>query len=299
MTDNAHHSPHSHSHGRGTHSDGHHPREHHRLAFLVAEAPRLKGIHRLDRRRFIADLGRGTLALALLGPMVACSNSSDGSSATTSSTASQSRATDEDGDDVESLQWSQVNLGFVSAYVLVRGNTAAVVDSGTAGSAAAIGEGLATLGVTYDDVSHVLLTHAHDDHIGGLPEVLGEASTATTYAGAADAPKIEVGGAAVTPVGDGDDVFGLQIIETPGHTPGSISMFDSGVGLLIAGDALNTDASGSEITAANPQFTSDMGSADASVKKLAALSPDAVVVGHGNPVTVGAGSLLGDLAATL
>lgn len=278
----------------GHHHDHHHGHDIHLHTGLATMSPNvgsLAGVHRLNRRQFIADLGRGTLALAILGPMAACSSSSNSSDESTS--PSEGEANDQD------LQWSQVSLGFVSAYVLVRGNTAAVVDSGTPGSATAIGEGLATFGVTFDDVDHVLLTHAHGDHVGSLPEVLGQAPNAMVYAGAPDAPKIDSGEVAITTVGDGDDVFGLQIIETPGHTEGSISMLDTGIGLLIAGDALNTNADGSEITASNPDFTADMAGADESVKKLAGFEVDAVVVGHGNPVTSGAGTLISELAAGL
>jgi len=189
---------HASKHSHATkHSHGHDLHLHTGLAALRGNPEGLTGVHRLDRRRFIAEVGRGTLALAILGPMAACSSSSSSESTGLSSESSTTAgvAGSDDGqnsdstqskDDVDdkTLQWSQVSLGFVSAYVLVRGNTAAVVDSGTPGSAAAIGEGLATFGVTYDDVAHVLLTHAHGDHIGGLPEILGQAPAAMTYAGA-------------------------------------------------------------------------------------------------------------------
>ena len=69
------------------------------------------------------------------------------------------------------LVWARTNLGFVSAYVLVRGNTAAIVDTGVAGSAAAIGQTLVDLGLNYSDVEHVILTHNHSDHAGSITEV--------------------------------------------------------------------------------------------------------------------------------
>ena len=66
----------------------------------------------------------------------------------------------------EVLRWQRANLGFVSAYVLARGNAATIVDTGVPGSAAAIGESLAALGLNYNDVEHVVLTHNHQDHAG-------------------------------------------------------------------------------------------------------------------------------------
>lgn len=147
------------------------------------------------------------------------------------------------------LGWSQVSFGFVSAYVLTRGNAAVVVDTGTAGNADQIGETLAMLGLTYGDVEHVVLTHHHPDHIGSLPEVIQRADGAIAHAGELDIPNIA--GADVSAVGDGDDVFGLRVIETPGHTPGSISLFDPGIGLLIAGDALNGNDDGTAVLGPN------------------------------------------------
>ena len=54
---------------------------------------------------------------------------------------------------------------------------------------------------------------------------------------------------------------------------------------MVAGDAINGDGSGG-ITGANPNFTPDMESANASVAKMAALSPMIAAFGHGGaPVT--------------
>lgn len=325
------HQPHGHSHG----GDHDHDHDHAGSAGLARLAPRLFGrglgpangpttiVHRIDRRRFVADLGRGTFAMAVLGAgAVACSstaaptatnapdptatNAPDPTAAPTAAvdpTAVPTDAVPADAAQTEEqpsdglLDWAQVSFGFVSAYVLVRGNTAAIVDSGT-GGISDLAASLGTFGLNFDDVEHVLLTHAHGDHVGGLPEILESAPAATAYAGALDVPNI-LAARELTAIGDGDDVFGLQIFDTPGHTPGSISMLDPGIGLLIAGDALNTNSTGDAITAANPSFTPDMSSADASVRKLAELDVQALVVGHGNPVQSGAGTLLTDLAASL
>src|SRR3984893_8274995 len=71
-------------------------------------------------------------------------------------------------------------------------------------------------------IAHVFLTHFHADFIAGHLE-LRDRTGATIYLGAA--AKAEY---AFTPLGDGDRVeFGnvrLQALETPGHTPESISI---------------------------------------------------------------------------
>jgi glyoxylase-like metal-dependent hydrolase (beta-lactamase superfamily II) len=175
-------------------------------------------------------------------------------------------------------------LGFVSAYVLVRGNEAAIVDTGTSDSGDAILEGLEAMAVSPAMVRHIVLTHNHGDHVGGLANLEGILSNAVVHAGAADIGSIQ-SSLTLSELSDGDEVFGMGVIGTPGHTPGSISLFDTASGILVAGDAINGDGNGG-ITGADPGFSSDLDAAAASVAKLAALAPVTVAFGHGGaPVT--------------
>jgi glyoxylase-like metal-dependent hydrolase (beta-lactamase superfamily II) len=188
-----------------------------------------------------------------------------------------------------------VNLGFVSAYIVVRAGEAAVVDTGVEGSESAIESGLTALDVDWGAVGHVIITHRHGDHQGSLPGVLEAATGATAYAGAGDVAAITSPRPLVS-VGDGDRIFDLEIVETPGHTPGHISVLSPDASLLIAGDALN--GLGGGVIGANPQFTDDMALANLSVQKLAGFRYDTVVFGHGEPVEGNASSLVADLAAS-
>jgi glyoxylase-like metal-dependent hydrolase (beta-lactamase superfamily II) len=192
--------------------------------------------------------------------------------------------------------WERVNLGFVSAYILARNGEAAIVDTGVAGSEDAIESSLGVLNLGWGDVGHVIVTHLHPDHQGSLPAVLGRAPGASAYAGAADIPQISSPRQLVA-VGDGDTVFDLEIIDTPGHTPGHISVYDRAGGLLVAGDALNGANGG--VIGANPDFTPDMAMAGTSIAKLAALSFETVVFGHGEPVVGGASQQVAGLSASL
>ena len=194
---------------------------------------------------FLTELGRGTVAVAILGPTVVAACVDSGEPAGVSEAIDDRRrpldddadttgADASDGDanvDEGALRWEQVSLGFVSAYVLVRGNSAAVVDTGTPGSAMDILRGLRALNAGWDAVDHVILTHLHGDHVGGLGEVLGLAPDAAAYAGEADVAGID-SPRALLPVNDGDEVFGLQILGTPGHTPGHISVLDADSGTV-------------------------------------------------------------------
>lgn len=190
----------------------------------------------------------------------------------------------------------RVNLGFVNAYVLIRGKEAAVVDTGTPNNASKIADVARTAGLSWDAVRHVILTHHHPDHVGSLGEVLAAAAKATAYAGAADIPQIK-SPRALKAVGDNDEVFGLRVIATPGHTPGHVCVFDPAGSLLILGDAMNN--TGNNLAGPNPQYTADMAQAHQSVKKLAKLKFQRALFGHGDPIDKGASQAIAKLAAAL
>ena len=263
----------------------------------------------IDRRTFLADMGRGAFALAIVG-LAGCGPStlatfSPGPAATPAGSApdgATSRPTDAPGGSSPpasaaggSPAWTRVNLGFVSAYLLVRGGEAALVDTGVAGSAGAIEASLADVGLGWDAVAHVVLTHHHNDHQGSLGEVIQRSPGATAYAGAEDVPSI-TGASSVTAVGDGEEVFGLRIVTTPGHTAGSISVLDPMAGVLVVGDALRVDGGKPGLPGA--QFTADMDEAKRSIVKLGALTFETLLPGHGDPIETGAAALVAELGAT-
>lgn len=267
----------------------------------------------MSRRAFMMDLGRGSLAVAVFGvTALACSSDEPAASSTTageslapttvppttaapttSAPTTQPPTTVADGDP---LSWERVNLGFVSAYVLARGGEAAIVDTGVSGSEGDIEASLGVLGLGWSEVGHVIVTHLHGDHQGSLPAVMNLAQDATGYAGGADIAGITSPRELVA-VGDGDNVFDLTIIATPGHTPGHISVLDQQGGLLVAGDALNGADGG--VIGANPDFTPDIVTADQSVAKLAQFTYETVVFGHGEPVVGDASGQVAALAASI
>ncbi len=150
----------------------------------------------------------------------------------------------------------------------------------------------------------IIITHAHYDHMGAAAS-LREATGAPVIASKIDAPDIEHPHDDDAPqirpckvdrtVCEGDVValgdMKWQVIETPGHTKGSISLFNEapngnhpdGLPVLIAGDTLfegtvgRTDFEGGSMK--------DMRS---SINKLAKLPNDTVVLtGHSNLTTIG------------
>jgi glyoxylase-like metal-dependent hydrolase (beta-lactamase superfamily II) len=248
----------------------------------------------IARRTFIADLGRGVAALAVVGvaarpAVVQAQSASAPPSPGTSPSGSTAPASPGTG-----VTWERVNLGFVSAYILVRGGEAAIVDTGVEGSTDAIGASLASLGLDWSAVGHLVLTHHHADHVGSAGAIMERAPDTVGYAGAEDIPSIAVPRPLVA-VGDGDEVFGLQVITVPGHTPGSIAVLDREGSLLVAGDALSTF--GGPVGLPGPQFTDDMEMAQQSVIKLGSYTFEALLVGHGEPILAGASAQVAALGA--
>ncbi len=257
----------------------------------------------------LRDMGKAGLAVVVLGT-AACSDGSttattSGAASTTTfgagtsttgvtpstSSTSAEPPTQADG----GFNWHRTNLDFVSAYVLYRGGEAVLVDTGVGGSADSIEASLGEIGLTWDAVGGVILTHSHPDHQGSIGSVLDRASEPPWYAGAGDLSAISaVGGSSV---GDGESIFDLEIIETPGHTPGHISVLDPVAGILLAGDSMNGAEGG--VTGANPRFTSDMEATNASIVKMGGFDYEVVLLGHGEPILEGGSAKVQQLAETL
>ena len=261
----------------------------------------MRKVAQLGRRAFLMQVGQGSfavltevtlglgrrgLAVALGGSGLLAACRPIQQAAESSKTVAQS---------LEAVHYFPVFNQFVNAFVLVRGNEIAIVDTGIAGTAPLIAETITSAGLSWDDVGHLILTHYHQDHAGSMSEVLAAASKATAYAGEADISQLPV--KTVQAVGEGDEVFGLQIIHTPGHTAGHISVFDPVGSLLIAGDAMVNQ--GGVLAVSPAQFTANMDEAIASVKKLAVMKFDKLVFGHGDEIASGASDAVAKLASTL
>ena len=149
---------------------------------------------------------------------------------------------------------------FVYSYILL-GEKICLIDAGVWGTAPQLQGYLKQIGRSPQEISMVLMTHAHPDHIGGCLAIK-KASSASFYAHPADKPWIEdverqyrerpilnffelVEGP--VPVSrelrEGDTLSWdkgktLRVLETPGHSLGSISLFLEGEGALFTGDAV-------------------------------------------------------------
>ena len=196
------------------------------------------------------------------------------------------------------------NFGIMNVYIVKEADGLTVIDTGMAGTAKSIMAAAEQIG---KPIKRVLLTHAHSDHINGLDplkkalpniEVIVSEQSARFMEGdmsldpgqanvelKGDFPSVET--RATSTVTDGDMIGSLQVIASPGHTPGHIAFFDQRDGSLIAGDAFQT-LGGIAVAGVIrwlfplPGFaTWHKPTAVQSAEKLLALNPKRLAVGHG------------------
>lgn len=156
---------------------------------------------------------------------------------------------------------------FINSYALVNEDSSVtLIDCGLKGSSKKLVADLARIGKHPKDVTSIVFTHAHDDHVGGAAEMIEICDTSDVLMHEADAlltsdgrtppqdksrlsgkllslmPKSSYAPFLVTRrLKDGeviDTSGGLKVIHTPGHTDGHISLLHLESETLITGDSI-------------------------------------------------------------
>lgn len=249
----------------------------------------MRDVRKIGRRTWLARLSGGAVAVWTSLNLSGCGNwaVSIGGPATSAGAVAV-------GDGIRRVPLGQ--NGFTTSYIVVRRGEAAIVDTGVSGSAQRIGEVVREAGLGWEAVRHLIVTHHHPDHAGSVGEVLGLATSATIWAGAADIPSIR-SPRPIQAAEDGVEVLGLRVIATPGHTLGHVSVYDEAASTFISGDAL-TNVGGS-LAGSAPQYTADQAKAAESVRKIAGLGFERAFFMHGDPIEKGAAAQIGKLALRL
>lgn len=156
------------------------------------------------------------------------------------------------------------------------------------------------------DVKTIVLTHCHVDHTRGAA-ALKAATGAKVAVHEADVDFVSgkakypsPGGAIgflfglmspffkVTPVEpdlrlkENDGVGRLTVLHTPGHTPGSIALYNKEAKVLFVGDTVRFRKG--KLGGPPPQFTPDLGQAKTSIERLSKLDFEVLLSGHGDPL---------------
>jgi len=191
-----------------------------------------------------------------------------------------------------------------NCYLVREDDGFTLIDTNMSGQAQAIMQEASKLGLP---IVRILLTHAHVDHVGSLDALHDALPNAQVAISERDArfltgdksldpsePQVPLRGGypicRTVPtllLHEGDRVGSLEVVATPGHTPGHIAFFDTRDRTVIAGDAFQTQGG----VAVSGTFewlfplpalaTWHKGLALESARKLLALQPSELAVGHG------------------
>lgn len=165
----------------------------------------------------------------------------------------------------------------VRAFLVAHDTGLTLVDTGMDPGGDALDAALADAGGTWSNVSDIVITHAHTDHVGALGHVRAMAPKARIHAHPAEAL------ADTLPLSDGDVVNGLRAFATPGHTAGHLSLLDEGAGTLLVGDCLGVMSG--RLVRAPEQFTADTAQAERSLHRLLSLRGARMLFAHGSELT--------------
>jgi glyoxylase-like metal-dependent hydrolase (beta-lactamase superfamily II) len=192
-------------------------------------------------------------------------------------------------------------LRFVNAFLVREDDGFTLIDTTVGGGADDLIGAARAAGA---DIKRIVLTHGHSDHVGSLDALkqrLGE--QVEVFLGEADA-RIHAGEKVVegklpgswpkrietapdVTLQGGERVGSLEVVSSPGHTPGHMAFVDTRDQTLIAGDVYTAYGRVAVSTHFYWRFplaypaTWDRALDIESARKLRALEPTLLVVGHG------------------
>ena len=172
-----------------------------------------------------------------------------------------------------------------------------LIDTGLKSKFASLERSLQALGMRFEDIAHIIVTHQDVDHIGNA-KALKAASKATLWSSVEDKPYIqgERKGTGVRKMiqtlikvdhptidqtfAPGQRIGDLEVIPSPGHTPGHVCLLYHDV--LLAGDLVKT--SRGKVSPSPNFLASDKEALRRSIREVAKLSFDYICPAHGEPV---------------
>lgn len=208
-----------------------------------------------------------------------------------------------------------------NAYLVSDQEGLILIDTGMPGNAQKIIDYVNSINRKPSEITRIVLTHCHMDHVGSVQELKGLTNAkvaihredAPFLAGekSLPSPKGAVGVAfkAFSPfvktkpvqpdilLEEGDRVGGMTVVHTPGHTPGSIALYDPEKKLIFIGDTMRYQYG--KLTGPPEQFTPDMSEALRSIKKVSLMEFDVMLSGHGDPLLSNASQMVKDLCNSL
>jgi glyoxylase-like metal-dependent hydrolase (beta-lactamase superfamily II) len=205
---------------------------------------------------------------------------------------------------------------YTAAYLL-DADEPAIVETGPTTSFEPVTSALERLGVGPNDLAHVVVTHIHLDHAGGVGAIAERYPSATVWVHERGAPHLAdpsrlvssatmIYGAErmaslfgevravrperIRPLADGDtiDLGGrtLRTAATPGHAKHQVALVDSATGAVFTGDALGIHPPDlPALRPATPPPDYDLELAVQSIERIRALAGELLLFSHFGPVT--------------
>jgi glyoxylase-like metal-dependent hydrolase (beta-lactamase superfamily II) len=184
--------------------------------------------------------------------------------------------------------------GIIANSYIINGKKMVVIDTGLPGNSRKIINYIrVALKRSPNDVTTIILTHYHADHSGNVYElknltgaiVAVHTDDADFISGKKEMPAGRIPIQHVTPdtlLQDGDKIAGLTCVHTPGHTAGSIALYDPNRRILFSGDTIGFDEG--KVQGPKEEFSDDMEQVKQSINILSGLDYDLMLPGHGVPL---------------
>ena len=191
---------------------------------------------------------------------------------------------------LHAFEWLSETVNNCNSY-LIDGPTRVLIDPGHRSHVGQVESGLRQLGLAAEDIGLLLCTHAHPDHIEAVtlfkgPETLFALHEAEWDLVKAMAPHLGPALGAhledLTPdllLKEGSlalNGLDLEILHTPGHSPGSVSVFWPACKALFTGDVIFAEGVGrTDLPGGDGELLKQ------SIQRLAQLEIDILLPGHG------------------
>ncbi len=209
-----------------------------------------------------------------------------------------------------------------NVYVLLADSGYYLIDTGIFMKTKYLVQILEKNGLPLSELKMIILTHCHCDHIGGAAE-FARCSGAKLAAHKNDAPFIlqqsVIGGAyhsmmieeqkymrqfncvagqidCILEDGDAIDIIGgLQVINVPGHTPGSIALYQADRKIMFFGDVIRNNKDKGLLIGVPEKFNVNTDQVHTDAKKLLRYPIEYALFGHGSPIIKNANKILNEL----
>ena len=204
---------------------------------------------------------------------------------------------------------------YTAAYLLTA-QEPAIVETGPSTSCEPVTAGLDRLGIGPGDLAHIVVTHIHLDHAGGVGEIARRFPRATVWVHERGAPHLAdptklvasatmiygpermaslfgpvppVPSERIRPLIDGEVISlgdrSLIPATTPGHAKHQVALVDSGTGAVFTGDALGIHPPDlPALRPATPPPDYDLELASQSIERIRALAGELLLFSHFGPV---------------